>query len=243
MSKDLANLQARIQSAVMAETDLSLPGLEIYRNAYRQRLVEALAVDYPMLSRWLGRDRFHELAAGYLTTHPSRHFSIRWIGRHLPEFLQRTGPLEWAEMAAFEWSLSLAFDCTDAEPIGPDTLAAIPPQDWPHLSFVLAPGLSLLTLRTSVPKVWKALQDQVSPPDCTDQPEPVSWMVWRHRLRCFFRSMDGPEAHTLRLIKSGTAFAEVCADLAGQDLSTDAAHQVAQWLHRWVEEGLVVGIE
>ncbi len=242
MSTGLATLQADVQAAILGQGGTALPGLDIYRSAYRLRLTEALAADYPVLRRWLGGARFDELARDYLEAHPSRHFSIRWFGRALPEYLERQGPLEWAEMARFEWALSLAFDCADSKPLAPETLAGIPPQDWPRLRFTVCPGFSLLRLRTSVPHVWKALQAGEDPPRCRVLSTPTAWMVWRQGLRQFFRSLSEAEAECLVRLESGAAFGEVCAGLSGCDLPTDAARQIALWLRCWLKDGVVTGL-
>ncbi len=243
MNGELTRLQAQVQSAILGQGELSPPGLEVYCNAYRLRVIEALAADYPVLARWLGQDQFARLACDYVAAYPSGHFSIRWIGRRLPDFLHHTGPPEWEEMAAFEWALSLAFDCLDTVPIEPDVLTAIPAQNWPQLRFQLHPSLSLLALHTPVPRVWKALQAQEVPPDCPHSSTSVNWMVWRRGLQLFFRSLGDAEAQTLRMLWEGSEFAEICVALSDRDLPTDIAHQVATWLHRWMEEGLIVGVD
>ncbi len=243
MSRNLARRQAGIQAAIVEKSELDLPGLDVYRSAYRLRMKEALAADYPVLCRWLGKTRFDDLADKYLEAYPSRHFSIRWFGCHLAEYLYCHGPLEWAEMAEFEWALSLTFDCADSKSLEPEVLAKIPPQDWPRLKFTVTPGLSLLTLRPTVPVIWKALQAREAPPECFVLPDPVRWMVWRLDLRSFFRSMSEAEAQCLSLLQSGTEFAEICANLSDDDLPTSAAHQIALWLRRWLEEGVIIDLQ
>jgi len=243
MSGTLAGRQRQLQNAVMGAGDVSWPGLAIYHNAYRLRAIEALSSDYPMLSRWLGQERFSRLAQDYLAAHPSTHFSLRWFGRHLPDFLSRQGPPEWAEMASFEWALSLAFDCADAEPLSVGVLAGIPPQDWPGLKFRLHPGLTLLRLRYPVPPLWKQLQSENSPPQSLAAGHPVSWMIWRRGLKTYFRSLTDHEAVALASLLAGEPFAELCEALSGLDLPIDVVHQAALWLRKWLEEGVIVGVE
>ena len=62
--------------------------LAVYYNAYRIRLIDCLAVDYPALAKLVGRDAFEDLALAYLQRFPSTHPSVRWFGRHLPVFLR-----------------------------------------------------------------------------------------------------------------------------------------------------------
>ncbi len=252
---DLASLQRRLQAAILHREDkvAFLAGtqaaerLSVYLRAYRLRLTEALAVDYPMLARWLEEESFAKMAESYVAAFPSRARSIRWVGRHLPEFLRAFAPWrerpELAELAVFEWSLGLAFDCADADPLRPEGLARIPPQRWPKLRLKLHPSVRLETLYYPVPQVWKALQAGAQPPVCQRLDTAVTWLLWRKGLRMFFRSLAEPERFALQAVQAGQAFAEICAGLARWNYSTDVAQYIAGLLRQWLEEGLIVAVE
>ncbi len=66
----------------------ALEGLRIYHNAYRSRLLAVLREDFPALQQWLGEESFEQLALAYIAAWPPRHFSIRWLGEKLPEFIR-----------------------------------------------------------------------------------------------------------------------------------------------------------
>ena len=239
---ELALLQRRLQRAILGESDSAWPGLEVYRNAYRLRLVEALEAEYPMLVRWLGTERFSRMAWEYIRAFPSRYRSIRWIGTHLPEFLRRRGEDAQKELATFEWALSLAFDSADAIPLAPEDLTQVPPQRWPALRLRFHASVRLHRFHYPVPQIWKALQGNTELPDCACHPEGQDWLIWRQELRCFFRSLSPAEAQALRILKEGETFSTVCTRLNGFQLDCDVAQQMAQWLRRWLQEGLIVGI-
>jgi hypothetical protein len=135
--------------------------LAIYANAYRLRLLEALGTDYPGLHTLLGDDEFDAMGRAYIAAHPSSYFSLRWFGEHMGEFLRTTEPYSkypvFAEMAAFEWAKSDAFDATDSAVVCINDMAAIPPDAWPGLRFVPHASLRRLDLRWNVPTVWKAI--------------------------------------------------------------------------------------
>jgi hypothetical protein len=141
---------------VSAETRLA-----VYYDAYRLRLLEALASNYPVLRAWIGEEEFENIGIAYVAAHPSRHFSIRWFGHLLPEFLAATPP--WrdksslAEMAALEWALSEAFDAEDGTVIGIEDMAAIPAPAWPGMRLQFHPSAQRLDLRWNVPVIWKAV--------------------------------------------------------------------------------------
>jgi hypothetical protein len=135
--------------------------LAVYYDAYRLRLLEALGANYPVLRAWLGEDEFENIGIAYLAAHPSRHFSIRWFGHLLPEFLASTQP--WrdksslAEMAALEWALSEAFDAHDDTVLGMADMATIPASAWPDMRLHFHSSAQRLDLRWNVPLLWKAV--------------------------------------------------------------------------------------
>jgi hypothetical protein len=145
---------------VSAETRLA-----IYYDAYRLRLLEALASNYPVLRAWIGEEEFETAAIAYLAAHPSRHFSIRWFGHLLPEFLAATPPWQdkssLAEMAALEWALSEAFDAEDGTIIGVEDMAGIPADAWPDMRLHFHPSAQRLDLRWNVPILWKAINQNL----------------------------------------------------------------------------------
>ena len=92
--------------------------LAIYANAYRSRLIDALAANYPVLQAHLGCAQFEELGQAYLSAYPSLHRSIRWFGDQLTHFLCKNSCYKeipyLGELAQFEWTLTLVFDATDS---------------------------------------------------------------------------------------------------------------------------------
>lgn len=146
---------------VSAETRLA-----IYYDAYRLRLLEALASNYPVLRAWIGDEEFENAGIAYLAAHPSRHFSIRYFGHRLPEFLTATET--WrdspflAEMASLEWILSEAFDAEDGATLGIEDMARIPVDAWPGMRLQFHPAMRRLDLRWNVPVLWKAINQNLN---------------------------------------------------------------------------------
>lgn len=139
--------------------------LAIYYDAYRLRLLESLGANYPVLRAWLGEDEFDNIGIAYITAHPSRHFSIRWFGHRLAEFLAATSP--WSdqphivEMAALEWALSEAFDAEDRAVLVVADMAAIPASAWPGMRLQFHPSAQRLDLHWNVPILWKAINQNL----------------------------------------------------------------------------------
>ena len=144
---------------VSADTRLS-----IYFDAYRLRLLEALDSNYPVLHAWLGDTGFEKIGTDYLRANPSSHFSIRYFGHRLPEYLvgEEFGDRPYlAEMAAFEWAISQAFDSEDSRITQIEDMGAVPPDAWPGMRLRLHASVQRLDLKWNVPLIWKAIQQHL----------------------------------------------------------------------------------
>src|SRR6185369_7300936 len=117
----LATLQAALLSRITGlalggaafEAGVSIRGdarvsaeerLAVYSFMYRARLLEALESQFPRLARLSGAEAFADLTAAYLADRPSRHPSLRELGRALPGWLAARRPDEpaLAALAALE---------------------------------------------------------------------------------------------------------------------------------------------
>ena len=96
----LAELQQKFQACVMQpqlakETAwVSASGratpetqVAIYRHAYRVRLKEVLANDYPAVLMAVGDESFEQFAIRYIDKYPSHFFSLRDFGLQMPAFI------------------------------------------------------------------------------------------------------------------------------------------------------------
>ncbi len=136
---------------------------DIYAGMYFFRILDVLKEDFPALLAVIGDDNFHNLITDYLLVEPSRHFSLRFAGERLPDFVaEHALSQRWSylgDLARFEWAMHDAFDAADAEPIGTADLAAITGEDWPALRFRVTPSLRTLALQYPVVALWRAMRD------------------------------------------------------------------------------------
>ncbi|HUA88736.1 MAG TPA: DNA-binding domain-containing protein, partial [Steroidobacteraceae bacterium] len=91
LQADFQDYLLRGQTAVAARIEASerVPAqvrLAIYGEAYRGRLIDALASNYPALAELLDAD-FRELGERYVASHDSHYCNIRWYGDELAQFL------------------------------------------------------------------------------------------------------------------------------------------------------------
>jgi hypothetical protein len=220
--------------------------LQVYADAYRLRLLDALGNDYPALQQLAGAERFGAIGRAYIDAHPSTTASLRWFGRQLPQFLAGLTEADeqpaLAELAWFEWSKGEVFDAPETEPLSLAAVAAVPPEHWPSMRLLLQPALRRLDLRSNVPKLAQAQEEAQQPlPPMQIGLQPLAWLLWRDAaLDIRWRALDEAEAAALDAAAAGSTFGEICELLCRWLEPEQAPLQAAGLLKRWVNDGLVV---
>jgi hypothetical protein len=134
----------------------------IYRNNARAMFDQALERTYPVLRRRVGDEYFLELSCGYRARHPSRSGDLHWIGEHFPGYVAETETgtgYEWlAELAALEWACETALVARQLPAVGPESLAAMRPEQLAATRFALQPSLRCVASSFPVLDVWRANQ-------------------------------------------------------------------------------------
>ena len=221
--------------------------LAVYAEAYRLRLQEALAVDYAGLKNYLGDEHFSELAHAYIKQYPSRHFSLRWFGAQLANFIAATAPYsehpDLVDFANFEWVQCHAFDAANATPIEMAALASLSGERWFELQLQLHPSVQVVTLHSNAPAIWSALSEEIDPPALELFSQPKTCLVWRQDLRILFRELSAPEAYALVQFAANKMFADVCDGLVAYMPETEIPGYAAGLLRRWIEAGLITAIK
>jgi hypothetical protein len=232
------NIQERVASADPKRR------LRIYYDAYRLRLLEALATDYEALRAYLGEDAFAAACGAYIERNPSTVRNVRWYGAGLPGFLRDTEPFSQqrllADLAWFEWSLTLAFDALDQPPLAFDHIAAIPADAWPTLRFMLHPGVQLIELHTNAPAFRKAHDAGEPWPSLLAAAARTPWLIWRSDHTSCFRSLSEPEAWALRAVRNDADFTALCEGLCDWLEPEEAAPHAAGYLRQWIDDGLIM---
>jgi len=216
--------------------------LNLYRDAYRIRLEDALSESYSALHTIAGDEVFYSICHQYINQFPSRHFSIRFFGENLADFIKKEELLEnaelFSELALFEWSLGKAFDGENADLLSREQLLGVDASDWPTLEFSLLPTFNRLKLHWNVPQLWKAASEEGQPIAPQRLVQPTEWILWRPELQTSFRSVDKDESFALEKIAKKLPFAEFCQALSIQG-DEEADLQAAQYIGRWLEDQLL----
>lgn len=236
-----------IEGAVVSDaTATARTRLGIYANAYRMRLCEALQEDFIALHTLLGDEQFETLCLGYIDAHPSRHYSLRHLGRHMSLFLREHAfyahqPV-LAELAALEWMMVEAFDAADSDAVSLHDLARLSAEQWGHLRFSAHPSVQRLELFWNAPALWHAAQRQHAMPEPRRDDHALTWLVWRRELKTWHRSLGAEEAWAWHAACAGHDFAEICSGLCRWLDEAKVPAAAAGMLQRWINDGLVSGI-
>ena len=255
----LRNQQLRFQAYLTDGLDdieqdiVSTPGalaehrLGAYYNAYRIRLIDALAIDFSALEKHLGREAFEYMALDYLYSHPSTNPSVRWVGQHLPAWLKteyRGEDAEFvAEMASYEWAQTMVFDAADSpELMQLEDMAAIPPEHWPGLGFEFKPALQWVDLHWNLPQLKNAVDNGQPAPERRREDILKRWLLWRREFKTHWRSLDVHEAWALEQSIAGARFAAICEGLLEWVDADQVALVAAGFLKQWIGDSMVVRI-
>jgi len=112
----LAETQARLFAAITRPDVVpASTGLEISRNAYRERLVSTLRQMFPALLHALGEELFIDFADAFIDAEPPRGTTLERLATEFPRHLEATAPDEpWArfviELAQLESAFREVFD-------------------------------------------------------------------------------------------------------------------------------------
>lgn len=213
--------------------------LDIYADMYFYRLRDCLAENFPKVAGHIGDALFHNLVTDYLLAHPPKHYSLRELGRALPEFLESTDLANSfpaiADLASLEWARFDVFDDTDAVPLSRQDLleAGSAPETF---AMRLIPSCRALILDARVPGLWKHLDpdgDSASEGESNrpTRSESIGLRVWRKGFAVFHRPVSPDEESCLGLlVGEGATLAQLGERLLERQASGVPDAQVARHL-------------
>ncbi len=252
-SESLQSMQSQFQNALLLDKPLgndllSARGVEqfgVYRIAYRARLRAALRDNFEVLPLVMGDDAFDALANAYIDAHPSQHYSLRWFGHSLCDFMISHDELvdhpALVDLAQLQWALRHAFDAESAELLTTADLAAVPSEQWAALRFTLHPSVQLLDLQWAVGPIWHALK---SGPTAMGPPEPLdhALMVWRLGMNTQWKSLSNTEAEFVKALQAHGTFGQVCESLVERVGEENAPATAVDILSELLASGVICAL-
>jgi hypothetical protein len=229
-----------------SKTLSALERLGIYRDMYLPRMEEALAIDYPALKHFLGREEFMRLVARYTDVNPSRSYTLNRLGDHLPEFLATTGDLPRKEfcvdLARLEYALTMVFDAIETPPLTPDAVQAVPGEAWETARLKPIEAFRLLALDYPVSRYIGAVDDENAFPRLARK---KTWVVaYRRNYQVHRMDLAAPAYELLSALASGRTMGDaITAVLTRRWRRAVKQSQLFEWFRDWMAEGLFQAVE
>ena len=146
--------------------------LDIYRNNVFYSLTAALGDLYPVVKKLTGAEFFNGTARAYLQQHPPEKAAMVFFAENFPEFLEvfeHSKDQAWlADVSRLELAWHQSYHAVDAEPLTPEQLSDIPPEQLALSTIALHPSVRLVHSPYPILQIWNANQDDQINEDTID---------------------------------------------------------------------------
>lgn len=250
----LLALQKDFREALLADDAMdgarfgadAVAGLNVYRNAYRGRLMECLRTSYDKVWGWIGDEAFDAAACHHIILHPPQSWTLDFYGEGFERTLATLFPddPEVSELAWLEQAMQRAFASLD-QPIitaGDLTSGELAAINWDHAQLGFVSSFQLREFRTNCIEIWLSIANDTDAPDALLLDEPISVAVWRKEFSPQFRMIDPNEQKALTLLMNGGTFGELCDEMAARLGVEAAASATGAMLGRWIGEEMISSI-
>ena len=221
--------------------------LAIYHDMYLLRMEEALESDYSALKHFLGDEGFRALVAGYVRAHPSRSYSLNFLGAHLPDYVRAAPGLRRRafahDLARLEQAVAEVFDAPEQEALRPEEIAAVPEAAWDGARLRPIAAFRLLALRHPVNAYLQSVRDERH--DHPPARRRDSWVaVYRREYRVRRQELDRAAYRLLADITAGKPLGRaVAAALRRGRGKRPTRKQLFGWFRGWMGAGMFKNVE
>lgn len=251
---------AELESVILPSRTLdSQSRLEIYVDAYYERLLECLRSEFCGTQYALGDELFDAVAFGYLQQHPSRSYTLGNLGLAFAEFLDNSwlharavpdgAPPGWpdfiVELARFERVQREVFDAQGTEQVGllnAEELARVAPEHWPALRLTLAPCLRLYQATHPIHEYWHAFREELQP----SAPQPrTTWLaINRRHYQIERHALSEAQYALLGRLMAGDSLSDaiLAAMTAGERAAQTCTADLGIWFTEWNRQGFFVAL-
>lgn len=233
----LLERQIAFRAEIAAQDDASppsSPGMEIYRNAYRGRLLAALEISFERTRRWVGEEAFAAASCHFILTCPPKSWTLDDYGGDFPEVLASlfAHDPEVTELAWLEWHMQRSFAAPDQPELDPTALACAgySEAEWANMRFAMAAGFAATPIATCCTELWEALEDGT--PDVCEVAgrAEAALLAWRSGTSPRYRLTSIEELRALEAIANGAPLAVIA-----ENCNTA---RLGEWLSQWLRDGL-----
>jgi hypothetical protein len=218
--------------------------LEIYREQFWLRHTSSLLEDFPGLSGILGQADWEKLAEQYLGETAPDSYTLRDLGRQLPQLVERATWLPHhaacLDMARLELAYVEVFDAPDVPPLAAERLATIPEESLADAKLVIAPSVRLLELSYPVADLRRRLRAEDDEPVAIPSPTPQRLVVYRRDLRLWDMALGSVAFGLLKGLAAGESLGGAAELVAtSEEAEGELARNIGAWLAEWTGKGLI----
>lgn len=225
--------------------------LEIYRSAYRARLVECLRDDYPVLARALDaahqEEAFATLAQAFVDVNPSHAPNLNAYGRPFATFCRTRSELSgfYAELAELEWAMVEVIHAETCRGLEPAQIADLEakPERWPQVRFAASEAVRLLHFEYATHAFYQACMTEALPSlplrGVFPTPTAAAVLVYRQGAKVWRMPLSSVMVRILKPLLNGEALGETLdhLDLQPEEVN-DVTANLGVWFREWVRAGI-----
>jgi hypothetical protein len=219
--------------------------LNVYINAYRWRLQEVVAEDYPVLKTYLGEARFAALIEVFVESENSEHFNIGRYALKLPDFIKtHLSQDRFAhELCILETAICQLADPEETEALTPERLQYLTPDALFDSRIKQRTALQLLAFSYPVNAYYAASSQTQTP--MPPQKAASYLAVFRHDDTVWRMDLDEQEYRMLEMLFKGFSIGEALAELAQAFPQEEAtlSEKLSGWFARWMRNHLLHNIQ
>ena len=205
----------------------------VYRNNVTVSLINTLMATFPATQRITGGDFFRAMARFHVRATPPTSPLLFEYGHDFPDFIERyeyAQAMPWlADVARIERAWLDAYHAANQEPLTPQALASIPPENLAGIILTPHPATRILRSRFPATSIFAANRKD-GPESPVEATEPEDALVTRPGLEVVVRHLPSGGAVFLSLLCAGKAFGEAAeaafSDNPQFDLSANIAGMI-----------------
>jgi uncharacterized protein (UPF0276 family) len=212
--------------------------LNVYLNAYRYRLYDVVAEDYPVLKEYLGKDVFDNLIWQFINQVPPTHFNIGRFALKLPEFLQDILPKDnfAHELVELETCIAQLADYEETEPLQQKHLEGLTPDKFMESELYPRKALKLMTFNYPVNNYYSKVMNEES---AKKPRRKLNFLaIFRHDDVMWRMDLEHEEYNLLTQLFSGEKIGD-----ALNNIDESAAEQIFEYFSRWIRNGILAAHE
>jgi uncharacterized protein (UPF0276 family) len=215
--------------------------LEVYTNAYRWRLVDTTAEDYPVLQQYLGTESFDALIDNFVDHTYSTHFNIGRYAAKLPQFLaQRANADAFSiELAILENAVSQLTDPAETQALTSDHFVGMTTDALMESMLRPRTALQLFAFNYPVNSYYLAVKEGRFPEP--PRAEKSFVVVFRHEDTVWRMDLERDEFYLLQTLFAGVPIGKALETVQQEfEIPSDTlTAQLSHWFARWMRNGLL----